>query len=333
MTEVRTNSKDGVVRFGVLGAADIGRKVVPGIQASENCRVDAVASRTLAKAEAYAAELSIPRAYGGYDELLADPNIDAVYIPLPNDMHAEWSIAAVRAGKHVLCEKPLAMNASEAASVMKAASDADRYVVEAFMYRLHPSWKRVKEIVDSGEIGELSTVQSFFSYFNDDPENIRNRVASGGGALYDVGCYSINLSRFLFGTEPIVESATIQRDETGTDVVTSAILSFGEGTATFTCSTRLEDDQRVHIYGAKGRISIEIPFNIPPDQPSRISISQGGNLPSDPGIVSETFEPADPYACQANAFADLVLGNAGPAVPIGDGVLNMAVIDAVFAAG
>ena len=202
-------TEDRIVRFGVLGAANIGRKVIPGIGASATCNVDAVASRDLAKAEAYAAELSIPRAYGTYEGLLADPEIDAVYIPLPNHMHAEWSIAAVRAGKHVLCEKPLAMNAVEAESIMRAASEADRYVVEAFMYRLHPSWVRVKELVDSGRIGELSNVQSFFSYFNDDPDNIRNQVEAGGGALYDIGCYCINLSRFLFGSEPVVESAMI----------------------------------------------------------------------------------------------------------------------------
>jgi predicted dehydrogenase len=323
--------EDGTVRFGVLGAANIGRNVIPGIEASDLCSVDAVASRDLAKAEAYARELSIPRAYGAYEELLADPEIDAVYIPLPNHLHAEWSIAAVRAGKHVLCEKPLAMNASEAESIMRVASDANRYVVEAFMYRLHPSWVRVKEIVDAGRIGELSNVQSFFSYYNDDPENIRNQVEAGGGALYDVGCYCINLSRFLYGSEPVVEGATIQRDETGTDVVTSAILSFGSATATFTCSTRLEDDQRVHIYGSKGRISIEIPFNIPADQPSRISISEGGNLPNDPSIETEIFEPMDPYTSQADAFANLVLGRAEPAIPLGDGVRNMTVIDSVFA--
>lgn len=321
----------GLVRFGVLGAANIGRKVIPGISASAMCRVDAVASRDLSKAETYAEELSIPRAYGAYEDVLADSEIDAVYIPLPNHMHAEWSIAAVRAGKHVLCEKPLAMNAVEAESIMRAASEADRYVVEAFMYRLHPSWVRVKELVDSGRIGELLNVQSFFSYFNDDPNNIRNQVEAGGGALYDIGSYCINLSRFLYGSEPVVESATIQRDETGTDIMTSAIMSFDPGTATFTCSTRLEDDQRVHIYGSKGRISIEIPFNIPPDQPARISISQGGNLPNDPSIETEVFEPMDPYTSQADAFADLVLGRSEPAIPLNDGVCNMTVIDSVFA--
>jgi predicted dehydrogenase len=325
------STESGLVRFGVLGAANIGRKVIPGINASAICSVDAVASRDLAKAEAYAEDLSIPRAYDSYEELLGDPDIDAVYIPLPNHMHAEWSIAAVRAGKHVLCEKPLAMNAVEAKSIVQAASETDRYVVEAFMYRLHPSWVRVKEIVDSGRIGELQHVESFFSYFNDDPKNIRNQVEAGGGALYDIGCYCINLSRFLYGSEPVVESATIRRDETGTDIVTSAIMSFTRGTATFTCSTRLEADQRVHIYGSRGRISIEVPFNIATDQPTRISISDGGNLPNDPGIELETFEPMDPYTSQADAFANLILGRGEPAIPVDDGVRNMAVIDSVFA--
>jgi predicted dehydrogenase len=330
-SDTSTTIESGVVRFGVIGAADIGRKTLPGIQASPHCRVDAVGSRNLAKAQAYADELSIPRAYGSYEEVIADPDVDAVYIPLPNHLHAEWSIAAVRAGKHVLCEKPLTMNAPEAESVMAAAAEADRHVVEAFMYRHHPTWVRAKELVDSGQIGKLRAVQSFFSYFNDDRGNIRNQVEAGGGALYDVGCYCINLSRFLFGSEPVVESALIERDETGTDVVTSAILRFDTGSATFTCSTRLEDDQRVHIYGSRGRIALEVPFNIPPTQPTRIWISQGGNLPNDPSIETEVFEPMDPYQSQADAFAQLVLGTGERAVPLGDAVLNMAVLDAVFA--
>ncbi len=322
------------MRWGVLSTANIGRrKVVPAIMRARRNSVIAVASRRLGEAQAYAAELGIPRAFGSYEELLADPGIDAVYIPLPNHLHARWTIAAARAGKHVLCEKPLAMDAHEAEEMVAACKTAGVTLVEAFMYRLHPSWVAVRELVASGRIGRLTAIDSWFGYHNDDPANIRNIAASGGGALYDVGCYCINLSRMLFAAEPLRVQASMTRDPAmGVDVLTSAILDFPTGTASFGCSTRTEDDQRVHIYGTDGRISVGIPFNIPLDRPTEVFVIAGGDPPVAPGIERLSFAAADPYTVQAEQFAATVLDGGEPPFPAGDGVANMRVIDAIFAA-
>ena len=249
-------------------------------------------------------------------------------------MHAAWAIAAARAGKHVLCEKPVALDAAEAQTIVDAAREEGTLLMEAFMYRHHPSWIAACELVASGRIGRLQAVDSWFSYFNDDPANIRNIADTGGGALYDIGCYSVNLSRMLFGAEPTRVQASITRDPRfRIDTVTSAILDFEGGVATFTCSTRTETDQRVDIYGTEGRISIEIPFNIPPDRPTRIFVTAGGDPPVAPATETMTFDVADPYACEADRFADAVLD--GVPLPVGpeDAVANMRVIDMVFAAG
>ncbi|HET9540228.1 MAG TPA: Gfo/Idh/MocA family oxidoreductase, partial [Candidatus Limnocylindria bacterium] len=272
------------LRWGILSTADIARtKVVPGMRRARRCDIVAIASREAGRADTVAAELGIPRAHASYQALLADPEVDAVYIPLPNHLHAEWSIAAARAGKHVLCEKPLALTADDAQRMIDVASAEGVTLMEAFMYRLHPSWQAVAEIVAAGEIGTLVSVQSWFSYFNDDATNIRNIREVGGGALFDIGCYSVNLSRLLFGAEPRHVSAALVRDPVmGVDVLTSAILTFDDGIASFTCSTRAEDDQRVHIYGTTGRVSIGIPFNIPPDRPTEVYVSAGGDPPVAP---------------------------------------------------
>ncbi len=258
-------SATGPLRWGILSTAKIGvRNVIPGIQAADRCEVTSIASRDGGRASDVAESLGIPRAHGSYEELLADPEVDAIYIPLPNHLHAEWTIASARAGKHVLCEKPLAMTSGQAQEMVDVCASEGVRLMEAFMYRLHPSWQAVREMVASGRIGSLRAVQSWFSYFNDDPTNIRNVAAFGGGALMDIGCYSVNLSRMLFDGEPLGVEASVSRDPTtGVDVLTSAILEFESGVATFTCSTRAEPDQRVHVYGTEGRISFEIPFNIP----------------------------------------------------------------------
>jgi predicted dehydrogenase len=254
-------------------------------------------------------------------------------VPLPNHLHAEWTIAAARAGKHVLCEKPLAMNAVEAQTMVDACSSAGVRLMEAFMYRLHPSWEAVRELVASGRIGRLRAVQSWFSYFNDDPANIRNIAEFGGGALMDVGCYSVNLSRMLFGGEPDRVEASVTRDlESGVDVLTSAILGFGEDVASFTCSTRTESDQRVHVYGTQGRISLGIPFNIPPDLPTEVFVTSGGDPPVSPATETLTFEPADQYAIQAERFARAVLDDEPTPIPPEDAVANMRVIEAILEA-
>ncbi|MBT8203145.1 MAG: Gfo/Idh/MocA family oxidoreductase, partial [Acidimicrobiia bacterium] len=251
------------VRWGILSTAKIGmEKVTPAIQAAPNCEVVAIASRSIDAAAAAAERLGIPAAYGTYEELL-ESDVDAVYIPLPNDMHRTWTLRAAAAGKHILCEKPLAMSVAEAQEMADACREAGVLLGEAFMYRHHPSWVEAVRLVRGGAIGELKAVQSRFSYYNDDPGNIRNRVDNGGGAIMDIGCYNINLSRMLFDAEPTRVAAAVTRDPVmAVDTLSSAVLEFpGGGQATFTCSTRAEPDQRVHILGTDGRIEIEIPFN------------------------------------------------------------------------
>ncbi len=278
--------------------------------------------------------MGIGRSYEGYERLLADPDVEAIYNPLPNHLHAEWTIAAARAGKHVLCEKPLAMNAAEAREIVGACREAGVTMMEAFMYRLHPSWIHAKQLVDDRVIGDLQAVQSWFSYYNDDPTNIRNIAEYGGGALMDIGCYNINLSRMLFGSEPTSIQSVVTRDPgSGVDILTSAVLGFGPGHATFTCTTRAEPDQRVHIVGTTGRIEIEIPFNIPPDLPTRIKLTSGGDPPVAPETEVLAFAPKDPYTAQAEAFAAAILDGSPVPVSNDDSIANMEVIDAIFAAG
>ena len=325
----------GDVRWGVLSTAKIGiDKVIPATAAAERCEVVAIASRDLGRARAAASELGIPRAFGSYEDLLADPDVDAVYNPLPNHLHAEWTIAAARSGKHVLCEKPLATTSADAERMIQACEAEGVLLMEAFMYRLHPTWEAVTSLVASGRIGELKTVQSWFSYFNDDPGDIRNLVETGGGALYDIGCYCVNLSRMLFGAEPERVGGSVLRDPVmGIDVLTSGILDFGDVVATFTCSTRAEPDQRVHIYGTEGRISLEIPFNIPPDRPTRVSLTAGGDPPVRPETEVFTFDPANEYTIQAERFAAAVLDGGRVPIPPSDAVGNLRVIEELFRSG
>jgi predicted dehydrogenase len=322
------------LRWGVLSTAAIGRlKVIPAIQRAPHCEVVAIASRDPATGARVAAELGIATVHDSYESLLADPAVEAVYVPLPNHLHAPWAIAAAEAGKHVLCEKPLAMTAADAERMIAAAEAAGVLLMEAFMYRLHPSWVAARELVAAGRIGRLTAVQSWFSFFNDDPTNIRNIAETGGGALYDIGCYCINLSRMLFGGEPErVEGIVVRDPAGGIDVVTSGILEFPGGVASFTCSTRAEDDQRVDIYGSSGRISIEIPFNIPPDRPTRLFVTAGGDPPVAPLTETMTFPPADPYSVEADAFATAVLEGLPAPVPPTDGVANLRVMERLLAA-
>ena len=332
MSALGTDAPAGEVRWGILSTADIGRtKVIPAIQRARRCRVVAIASRDGARARAVAVELGIGRAHDSYEALLADDEVDAVYLPLPNHMHPEWTIRAAQAGKHVLCEKPLAMTVAEAERMIAAAGAASVVLMEAFMYRLHPSWVAVRDIVNSGRLGRLTAVQSWFSYYNDDPLNIRNIRSAGGGALYDIGCYNVSLSRLLFNGEPTRVQSSIVRDPgTGVDVVTSAILDFPGGQATFTCSTRAETDQRVHVYGTEGRLSIEIPFNIPPDRATRIHVTAGGQPPVAPATETIDFPAADPYTVEAEAFAAMVLDGVPPPFPISDAVANLRVMERIF---
>jgi len=323
----------GTVRWGILSTADIGvRKVIPGIRKAARCEVVAIASRDGEQARAVADQLGIPSAHASYEALLADPGVDAVYIPLPNHMHMDWTIAALRAGKHVLCEKPLAMTADDAQRMVDVARETGLHLMEAFMYRQHPSWVAAMDLVESGRIGTLTAVQSWFSYYNDDATNIRNIVEYGGGALFDIGCYTINLSRMVFGGEPLHIQASVRRDRaTGVDALVSAILDFDGGIASFTCAIRSESDQRVHIYGTKGRISIDIPFNIPPDRPTRIRLTAGGDPPVAPDTTVLEFPTTDPYTAEVERFVSAVLDGGPTPVPPEDAVANLRVIDAIFA--
>jgi predicted dehydrogenase len=323
------------LRMGILSTATIARtKVIPGMRRADTCEVVAIASRDRSLAATVASDLGIPVAHGSYEALLADPEVDAVYIPLPNHLHAEWTIAAARAGKHVLCEKPLATSVADAETMIEACERAGVVLMEAFMYRHHPSWVAACELAASGRIGPLVAVQSFFSYFNPDPANIRNVLATGGGALFDIGCYCVNLSRMLFDAEPMRVVGSVLRDPaTGTDIVTGGMLEFDAGLSAFVCSTRAEDDQRVEIYGTHGRIGIEIPFNIPPDRPTRITITAGGDPPVAPHTEVVTFPTADPYAVEAHVFADAILSGRPVPVPPSDAVANLRVIEQLFASG
>jgi predicted dehydrogenase len=322
------------LRWGVLSTASIGiEKVVPAIQRAGNAEVVAIASRDHGRAAEAAGLLGIPMAHGSYQALLDDDRVEAVYVPLPNHLHMEWTLAAAAAGKHVLCEKPLALTAADGQAMVDGCAAAGVVFAEAFMYRHHPTWVAVRELVSSGRLGDLLAIQTRFGYFNDDPTDIRNLGECGGGALMDIGCYPINLSRLLFGGEPTGVHASIRRDPVGgTDIVTSAILEFGAGQSSFVVSTRMEHVQRVEVLGSEGRVEVEIPFNIPMDRETRIHLFQGGDPPVAPAVETIAFAPVDQYTLQAEAFGRAVLEGERLAFPPDDGVANMAVIEAVVAA-
>lgn len=319
------------IRWGVLSTAKIGRvHVIPAIQQSQFGRVTAIASRDLARARTTAQELDIATAYGSYKELLADPEVDAIYNPLPNHLHVPWTIRSLEAGKHVLCEKPIAMSTAEAEQLAGvAAVHPESKVMEAFMVRFHPQWQTARQLVHNGQIGQLRTVQTFFSYHNVDPKNVRNQRDLGGGALLDIGCYPITMARFLFDGEPRRVLGHVERDpKTQVDRLTSAVLEFFQGTATFTCATQLAPYQRTNIFGTAGRIEIEIPFNAPADRPCRIWVQAGQQ--SDSPIEEMKFDTCNQYTLQADAFARAILENTPVPTPLADAVANMRVIERVF---
>jgi predicted dehydrogenase len=317
------------LRWGVLSTAKIGlNKVIPAMQLGEYASVDAIASRDLAKAREVAARLGIARAHGSYEALLADPEIDAVYIPLPNHMHVPWTVQAAEAGKHVLCEKPIALNAAEAETLLAVRDRTGVKIGEAFMVDCHPQWLRVRELLARGRIGDLRSMTGFFSYYNVDPKNIRNQADLGGGALMDIGCYMVHAARFGFQAQPTRVVASIDRDpRMHTDRLTSATLEFAAGQAIFTCSTQLSPYQRVNYLGTKGRIEVEIPVNAAPEKPARIFVEAGGEL------SPETFEICDQYTLQGDAFSQAVLEGGDVPVSVEDAIANMHVIDAIFRSG
>jgi predicted dehydrogenase len=318
------------IRWGVLSTAKIGRQlVIPAIQCSQYGTVVAIASRDLSRAKSAAAELGIDKAYGAYQDLLSDRNVDAVYNPLPNHLHVPWSSRALKAGKHVLCEKPIGLSVAEAEKLAGAAAAHPQLkIMEAFMYRFHPQWQAARQLVREGRIGRLRTVQTFFSYFNDDPQNIRNQKDIGGGALMDIGCYPISLSRFIFDAEPDRVLGLIERDpNTQVDRLTSGVLEFFQGTATFSCATQLVPYQRVNIFGTGGRIEIEIPFNAPVDRPCRMWVQLGvaANSPCE----EIRFDTCNQYGLETDAFAKAIIDDTAVPTPLADAVANMRVIERV----
>lgn len=319
------------IRWGVLSTAAIGiKKVIPGMQNSELCDIAAIASRDAARAHEVAQQLNIPKSYGSYEELLADPAIDAIYNPLPNHLHVPWTRRAAEAGKHVLCEKPISLTVAEARELLAVRDKTGVQIGEAFMVYTHPQWLRARQLVESGVIGDLRVVLGAFSYSNRDPKNIRNVPEFGGGGLMDIGCYPITLSRFLFAREPEQVVGLLDFDpQLGVDRLSSALLHFGSGHAVFTCSTQLVPYQRMQILGTKARIEMEIPFNAPPDKPCRIWIDDGSELGGRSARVEE-FPVCDQYALQGDAFSRALLGQGEVPVPLENAIANMAVIEALF---
>tara|TARA_Y100000746_G_scaffold191032_1_gene170985 strand:+ start:1163 stop:2152 length:990 start_codon:yes stop_codon:yes gene_type:complete len=315
------------LNWGILSTAKIGiEKVIPAMQQGKLSEIVAIASRTHESAREAAKNLKIPKAFGSYQDLLDDTSIDAVYIPLPNHMHVPWTIKALAANKHVLCEKPIALTATEAKELLKETEKFPHLkVMEAFMYRHHPQWIQALELINGGGIGMVKTVHSFFSYYNDDPENIRNMVDIGGGGLMDIGCYCISLARLIFDEEPQRVFGKIEYDPGfETDRICSGILDFVQGTSTFTCSTQLVPYQRVNVFGTKGRIEIEIPFNAPPDKPCKM-LFQNNEI-----IEEIEIEICDQYTIQGDLFSLAVLKNEKVPTPIEDAVENMKVLEAVI---
>jgi predicted dehydrogenase len=318
------------VRWGVLGAAKIAvEKVIPAMLRGEWCEVAGLASRDLDRARRAADKLGVPKAYGSYEELLADPDIEAVYNPLPNHLHVPLSIKAAESGKHVLCEKPVALSVAEAKELLAARDRNGVRIQEAFMVRTHPQWLAVAELLRSGRVGELRAVTCVFSYFNRDASNIRNSPEMGGGALMDIGCYPVNLSRFAFGDEPRRVFGLIERDpDWNVDRLTSALLDFPTGHATFTCSTQLAPYQRMQFFGTRGRVEVEIPFNSPNDRPTRLLVFEDSQASR--GVETIELPACDQYTIQGDLFSRAIREGTETPLPLEDSINNMAAIEAIF---
>ncbi len=314
------------INWGILSTASIGvENVIPAMQKGEYSKVQAIASRDMEKAKNIASKLNIQKSYGSYQELINDKEIEAVYIPLPNHMHVDWTINSLEAGKHVLCEKPISMDAAEAQKLLKVSSEYPNLkVMEAFMYRFHPQWQKAKQIVSSGKIGDLKNIQSFFSYFDDDPASIGNKVELGGGGLMDIGCYNISLSRFLFDREPERVFGVFDYDPRfNVDRHASAILDFGKGTSTFTCSTQLSEYQHVNILGTRGKVQIQAPFIASPDKKCKIWHQ------TESEVEEIIFDPCDQYSIQGDLFSRAILNDIDVPTPLEDAMANMIVIEAI----
>jgi len=322
------------IRWGILGVATIAtEKVIPAIQRCERGEVVAIASRDLNRAQAASAALGIATAHGSYEALLADPNVDAIYNPLPNHLHVPLSIEAAERGKHVLCEKPVGLSSAEAARLIEARDQTGVKIEEAFMVRTHPQWLRAMDLCQSGRLGEVRSYLAAFSYFNSDAANIRNVAAFGGGGLMDIGCYLVTTSRLVFGELPLRVASLIERDPgSGVDTLTSMMLEYPSGHAVGSCSTRLVAHQRVQIFGTRGRLEVEIPFNAPSDRPCRIFVDDGRDV-FGTGVETIEIPTCDQYTIQADLFAQAVQQNTEVPWPLERSLENMRVIEALFKAG
>lgn len=320
------------VKWGILSTAPIAqRRVLPAMRDCQYAEVVAIGSRSLERAKAVAGQFSIPRAYGTYEDLLGDPGVEAIYNPLPNHLHVEWSIRAASRGKHVLVEKPLSMNVAEARRLLEARDDYHVKIGEAFMVRTHPQWLRAVEVIHSGRIGKLRSILGYFSYFNVDPENTRNIAAYGGGALMDIGCYPIKTSRWVFGEEPVRVIGCVERDPSfKTDRLSSAILEFPTGQCVFTVSTQVVYYQKMQFFGTAGRVDIEIPFNAPIDKPCRILIDDCKNLYASGSAVVEEIPICNQFTIQADLFSQAIRNDTEVPNPLEDSICNVAVIEALF---
>ena len=318
------------VRWGIISTANIGvARVIPGMLKSREFEVRAIASRSLPAARKWARKLGIPVAHGSYEALLDDPEIDAVYNPLPNHLHVPLTLAAAAKGKHVLCEKPIALSAAEAETLRRAPPGI--LIAEAFMVRAHPQWIKARDLVRKGKLGEIRAVQALFSYYNVDPNNVRNMADIGGGAAYDIGCYPIVIGRYIFGAEPERVVSLIDRDPGfHTDRTTSALIDFGSGRhLTFTCSTQATGYQRVNILGTKGRLEIVIPFNAPQGAATTIYLDNGKKL-GDASAKPIKLAKCDQYQLNAEIFSRAVRGKARLEFGVDDAILQMRVLDALF---
>ena len=315
------------IKWGVLSTAKIGvEKVIPAMQQGKYCDIIAIASRNIERAKTAANKLHISKAYRSYEGLIADNEIEAVYIPTPNHLHLELAVKALEAGKHVLCEKPIGMDAKEARHLLNTSK---RYpglkVMEAFMYRHHPQIIQTKKLIDEGAIGEVNNVHSVFTYYNVDPDNVRNKADIGGGGLLDIGCYCISITRFMFNDEPKRVSGFIDFDPVmKIDRLASAVLEFTKGTATFTCSTQIPFQQKTVISGKKGKIEFSVPFTPAPDERPKVTIQ------TDDGIRDMQYDACNQYTLQGDLFSKAILENSGVHTPLEDALANMKVIDAVF---
>ena len=318
------------IRWGVLGVANIAvKKVVPAMQRGAWSEIAGIASRDVARAKSAAAALGISSAYGSYEELLDDPSIEAVYIPLPNHLHVPWTIRAAERGKHVLCEKPIALSAREAETLLEARDKYRVKIQEAFMIRTHPQWVSAVQLARDGALGKVQSIVAHFSYHNIDPANVRNIAGIGGGGLLDIGCYLVHAARWILGREPRRVSSLIDTDSSlGVDRLASMLLDFGDAQVIATCGTQLVPSQRVHILGEKARLEIEIPFNAPPDRPCRVFVDDGSSASGGNRRVIE-FPVCDQYTLQADAFSEAIRRGTDQPLSLGDSVANMRVLDAI----